>query len=157
MDHILIMRKVCLIITTIKLGLIVIQKYLVAHPGALSHYWVRVSHRDRLGRKCLKASVLNQSNNILAPDFHGIGLEIDGAWGKDRLAGAHVKASEMQRAFDQLAVQLTLREARQAMGAAVVGRIERTVHIIDRKRWPIGALDLADGARRKLPDLAKKQ
>src|SRR6266568_7527964 len=52
--------------------------------------------------------------------FHGVGANVLGAGGAHRLAGRDMKLPLVQRAFDLLALDETVGEARLPVGAGVV-------------------------------------
>src|SRR6266705_5853638 len=71
-------------------------------------------------RDSLSTSSLFLEENRTVFDFHGIGANVLGAGNADRLAGRDVKLPLVQRAFDLLALDEAVGEARLSVGAGVV-------------------------------------
>src|SRR6266508_3265053 len=64
-------------------------------------------------------------------DFHGVGANVLGAGFANRLAGRDVKLPLVQRAFDFLAVDEAVGEARLSVGAGVVRREDFSADVVE--------------------------
>ena len=81
--------------------------------------------------------------------FGAEGLEIDEAGRLHRLAGRHVERTEVQAAFDHVALQDAVGEIGGGMGAARLGGIERAVDIVDGDDL-VADFEALDAAGRKI-------
>src|SRR6266704_6592062 len=67
-------------------------------------------------------------------DFHGVGADVLGAGLADRLAGRDVKLPLVQRAFDLLALDEAVGEARLSVGAGVVRGENSSAEVVQAHR-----------------------
>src|SRR5205814_8788197 len=80
----------------------------------------------------LLAELIQLHLDLVADDAHRIGLEVLGAGRRGRLAGLHIKATGMQRAFDLALVEPPVGQLGVSVGADVVGGVERAVELVKR-------------------------
>src|SRR5712691_3605846 len=73
-------------------------------------------------------------------DFHGVGANVLGAGDADRLAGRDVKLHLVQRAFDLLALDEAVGEARLPVSAGVV-RSENLSAEVVQAHWLYAEID----------------
>src|SRR5215469_4588050 len=111
--------------------------------GVEAGRWVRSSGIDRLRR--LTANDIGSPRprpaqeersaqlhlDFVALDAHGIGLQVIDAGRGGGLAGLDVEAPGMQRAFDFALFHPAVGKLGVGVGADVVGRVERAVHLVE--------------------------
>lgn len=87
-----------------------------------------INSRRRAGGVTIEVDI-----DIVALQHHFIGAQRDLAGRRFDLSGLHVEGAEMHAAFDDVAFQEAVGEARRGMGAFVVGDVELALDIVHRE------------------------